>query len=108
MAEELLPAEVLPIGILEKPRHHSLIAHIVEMLQVVQSYQQAQRQAWAAPLLHVQRAKLPLKKLPIDGCRQPVQWMPLVQQRAQARLLELALVPLRTFRWSHLLQAFAT
>src|SRR5215216_4060330 len=107
MHEEFFATEVLPVRVLQKARHHPLIAHIVEMLQIMQPHQQPHRQSRPPLLLHVQRPKLPFKELPINCLRQHMQRVTLVQQRAQASLIELALFfSLRTLHWSHLFASF--
>src|SRR6266851_7242359 len=64
--EKLFATEVLPVRVLHEASHRPLIAHIVEMLQVVQPHQQPHRQPWPPLPLHIERPKLSFKELPID------------------------------------------
>jgi hypothetical protein len=74
MDEVLKPAEILPIGVLQKPGDNRFIAFVKSMFQVMQPDQQAGRLAWT-PLLGIERTEPFVKDQPVDLMGELVQRM---------------------------------
>lgn len=71
--EVLEAAEVLPVTIFDELGHHRLVTHVVGMLEVVQPYQQPDRQSRATDFGDVEGTELFVKDRPVDGVGQTEQ-----------------------------------
>lgn len=81
--EELLAAEVLPVGVLHPALHHLLVRQPVGVLQQVQPRHQANWNPWATQIRHIQASEFLRQILPGDHRRQPHQLMVRVQRQVQ-------------------------
>src|SRR4029434_9522374 len=80
MLEMLLAAEVLPVRILDPTRDCCLMAHLSEMLQIVQPDLQPCWQRRATEAFGIEFPELSFKPLPVDDPRQPIEWMLSIEQ----------------------------
>ena len=69
MAEVLLAAEVLPIGVLNPHRHHFFVGQVAGVLQKLQAHHQTQGVAGTTNAAGVQPAEAGLTGLPVDVLR---------------------------------------
>jgi hypothetical protein len=83
MAEVALATEVLPVRLLAPALEHVLIAQGIHMFEVQQRGHQPRGQGRAPGGRDELRAPLVRKRLPVDECRQPNQFVPLVDQVEQ-------------------------
>ncbi len=66
MLEVLESAEVLPIGILQEPRHNGFVALVEGVLELVQPDQSPDRVSGMAHILHLERTDCLLDHSPIN------------------------------------------
>jgi len=84
--EVLEPAKILPVGILQKPLHHRLVAHIKGVLKVMQPHHQPDRQSRPTFAGMVQRAEFSLEHLPVDLMGKLVKGLLMIQDLIQMGL----------------------
>ena len=101
MLKELLPAEVLPVRVLDPMRHHVFVAQIVLVLQIVQRHHQPRGDARRALRGMIRRTQRQFKGCPIDAHPQLNQRVTQVNQLFQFHLEQLTLRLLRLSLRAH-------
>ncbi len=105
MLEVFEAAEVLPVTIFDELGYHRLIAHIVGMLEVMQPYQQTDRQSRSTDFGDVVGTELLVKDRPVDGVGQAKEGMPAVKNLIESGAKQIFLAGGACF-WFHEITSF--